>query len=273
MIQLLLSIFVFSTEGDQYVQIPALLFPLACTFTHKKSGGGWELKGSLISCPAGWGAPIISVSYLADLFLMHFAVNTSRSATRSPGSLFPSFTIFQHWETFFLTASPRKPITFCPLSQDGDNWASSHHCSPLSTDSPSVYRQATVSTFNNLCWTINFFQPFSVLSRPWSPSCLVDTGKAVWQSAAPPLRPYACGGGQGHTQKPGCQLQWALWGWRSCCSGTTSAFSWWETGCPGCPFYVSWAVLQLTALRGDCCLSLCQNAIIQQSCPSVTTEG
>lgn len=40
MTQLLLCIFVFSTEGDHHVQIPAFLFPLACTFMHKKSGGG-----------------------------------------------------------------------------------------------------------------------------------------------------------------------------------------------------------------------------------------
>lgn len=207
-----------------------LWIALPCT----KTGGGGELRGSLTHCAARREAFFIPVPYLTDLCLMHSLATTSSWNTSC--GLCLSFTIFHHWEVFYPSSSPGKPITFCPLPEDRENWASCQHHSPL------TYQQATVSRVSITC--AELFTSSSPSSHSPVPDHLVDTGKAALQSAVP--TPMA--GTQGT-----CGSQAA---------GSSKHFGWAAgppTPCPG----GRQGVLAVQAMRahssdprGRCCLSL-----------------
>lgn len=245
---------------------PSISIPSGLHFHAQKAGGGRELRGSLTCCLPEGRPPFYlccfwqtCVSYIL-WWLPGAEMPLRPQAACSQAS--PSFSL----EKILLRKLSFLSF-FYPLYQ---GWG---ELSIFSLPQFFTYPHNTKSPVSVICAEV--FTSSSPSQCSPVPDHTVDTGKADLQSAAPPLRSRAPGRGWGHMQKPGCWLQWALCVRGSCRDRATSALSWLETECPGSVLHVSWAVAAAhrSGLRGDCCLSLLQNAVSQQSYPSVMSKG
>lgn len=179
------SVFLFWSLGEIHVQIPAFLFPLACTSADREQRGKRIKSQPDPSLCWEGGAHHICVKLDRLMFRALLWNQQQLKCHQLPRHTVPKLQPLSSPRILFLR--PRRGahfILFCP-------WGWGELNSFPTTTVLHFPTGPSVPAFSDLYWAVHFFQPF--LCCPTS-SHLRDTGEAALGSAAPPLGCHACGG-------------------------------------------------------------------------------
>lgn len=254
--QNLYSVFLFWSLGEMYVQIPAFLFPLACTTTNREQRGKRIKSQPDPSVCWEGGAHYTCVTFNRLMFQALLSNHQQLKCHQLPRHSVPKLHPLSSPRILFLLPAQRNYfILFCPSGWEEFNIFPHHH-HPL----PSYRPQCP-------CFQC------SIVSCSLLPALLL-----LSHLPAPHGHRRSCLGGCCPTSEvprlwwgPGCQPQWIFWAKSNWCSRTSSALFQWYTRCPGCALHASWAGLQLMAVTPEDPVATV--AKCHQWSPSVKADG
>lgn len=257
--QNLYSVFLFWFLGEMYLQIPAYLFPLACSSTDREQRRKIIKNQPDPSCWKG-GAHHTIVRFHRLMFRALLWNHQQLKCHQVPRCSAPKLQPLSSPGIKFLVPAQRNPLHFVLSTRTGRMELFPHHHSPLFTNRPPC---------PHFQWSILSCSLPALPAAVPSPSISCPQEKLPWKLLPYLWGSHVCGEAHRHLWGPGCQLQWVFWIKSSCCSRTNGALFQWGTGCAGW-MRTAWELGSAAAHgcdpRGHCC-HCCKMPLFSSAAP------